>query len=528
MTLRLPALSGLLLALCFPPFHTLVLPFFALAPLGVWVSRLPSGSDGMARAFRGGAVLGAVQMGLLFYWVPLALAAADPGVTGVLFAVGAYAVIVAGLAALTSVSVGLLHQGHRGLGAPLWLSLPVTWTALEWGRAHLPGSLALPWLGLGTSLTAFPEAVGMAELVGERGVTFWLAAVSGLVAEAWVRGRVHARGVVAAVVVLAAVPVAWGYWRAETLTTRVVAEVTVVQPNHDALAKVRDDASPELDTDALPEVSEGGGVGASDGYVLAPGASDLVVLPEFFYRGNPRSPDAAAALEALIDFSRDAGAPLLFGALGVGDGPLPFNSAFLLEPEGLSDFRYDKRRLVPVVERPPFALPGEGPADGYAVGEGWPLAEIDGVRYGVLVCYESSYPGEARALRGAGADVLVNITNDAWLGRSHPLLRTAALWQHPAHLVMRAVEGRIGVVRSANTGISLFVDPVGRVHGETGLFTRAVAQGRVRTTDGPTLYVRTGDIVGSASAAGALALLLLGLGTRLKRASSLDPEGPHV
>lgn len=474
-------------------------------------------------------MLGAVHFGLLFHWVPVALVSADPSAVGIAFAGAAYLLIVAGLAALASLFVGLLHEASRGVRAPLWLSLAVTWTALEWTRAHLPDSLALPWLGLGTSLTAYPEAVGMAELVGARGVTFWLVAVNGLLAMGWMRWRGRSVGsrdavpvpVLVWALVVTALPVAWGFWRAETLTTRPVAEVAVVQPDVDGRTKIRD-AEPTLPLDALPAVSSAYAREGPADYALTAAAVDLVVFPELFLRGDPRSPGSAPAVQALGRFAGEAGAPILFGALGRDSGPLPFNSAFLLEADGFADFRYDKRRLVPVVERTPFAFGG---AEGdYGVGRGWPLAEVGGVRYGVLVCYESSYPEEARALRQAGADVLVNVTNDAWLGGPDPLTRTVALWQHPAHLVMRAIEGRVGVVRSANTGISLFVDPVGRIHDETELFTRAVTRATVRTTDGPTLYVRAGDVVGGASAAGALALLLLGLGSRRRPPSSLDPS----
>ena len=71
---------------------------------------------------------------------------------------------------------------------------------------------------------------------------------------------------------------------------------------------------------------------------------------------------------------------------------------------------------------------------------------------------------------------------------------------------MRAVESRLGVVRSANTGISLFVDPIGRAHGRTALFTPAVTTEGVETTDVVTAYVRYGDVVGAASALVAFAL----------------------
>jgi apolipoprotein N-acyltransferase len=125
-----------------------------------------------------------------------------------------------------------------------------------------------------------------------------------------------------------------------------------------------------------------------------------------------------------------------------------------------------------------------------------------------LVCYESSYPEASRRFRLEGADVLLNITNDAWYGREPLYARTTALWQHPAHMVMRAIENRVGVARAANTGISLFVDPVGRVYHATELFEADAHTDIVRTTDVVTYYTRFGDVVGNGSAFAALLVLL--------------------
>jgi apolipoprotein N-acyltransferase len=88
-------------------------------------------------------------------------------------------------------------------------------------------------------------------------------------------------------------------------------------------------------------------------------------------------------------------------------------------------------------------------------------------------------------------------------------------------MVMRAIENRVGVARAANTGISLFVDPIGRVHGATALFEADVSVAEVLTTDVITLYTRLGDVTGNASAA--VAVLLLLASWRLGRRRP-DPE----
>jgi apolipoprotein N-acyltransferase len=131
-------------------------------------------------------------------------------------------------------------------------------------------------------------------------------------------------------------------------------------------------------------------------------------------------------------------------------------------------------------------------------------------KFGVLICYESAFEGESRDYRKRGADFLVNITNDAWFGHS------SAPYQHAAHLVMRAIENRVGIARAANNGISEFVDPLGRTYGETTLDQVAFVADQVRTTNVRTIYTTMGDWVGLLSLVGTGALVVLVLRTRRK------------
>ena len=498
----LPAVSALLAVSAFPPFHLLIPSFVALVPLAVWVAdqrREGNAGHGNAservssRIFRGGVWFGVLYFGLLLYWMPLALAAFTP------WAVPAYLTVVMVLAlGAGGFTWALSRMTHRG-GIPLWLALPLTWTALEWLRAHAPGGLAFPWLGLGTSLTGYPELVGAAELVGARGITLWLALLNGLLAEALLAARARdgarrsARWAVAFALVLA-VPAAWGYWRASTLSVRAVGEVAVVQPN--VAAQFRLDGARSNDSTVaslmrlLPE---------DDGF-----SPDLVVWPEVAFFG-PIESDASLR-ERVLAVAEQWTAPVVFGGIGEtarGEGnPIPLNSAFMTGRDGgLTEFRYDKHRLVPLVEGVPFRAGGwvEGTAevDSYGSGMDWPLGSMgDDARFGVLICYESAYPGHARRFREEGADFLLNLTNDGWFGRVPWYTRTAALWQHPAHLVMRAIEHRIGIARAANTGFSLFVDPLGRIYGRTELFQGALRSETIYTSDVRTWYTRTGDVAG--------------------------------
>ena len=519
----LPALSALLLAASFPPLHPLVLPFVGLVPYAVWMHGLPADREGRRAAVRGSLLFGVLHFGLLLYWIVVALV----WFTGL--AVVAFLGAVALLTGLAGLMGWTLHRAVHEVRAPLWIALPVAWTGAEWFRGHWPGPLAFPWLGLGTSLTGFPEVVGIAELVGARGVGFWLALVNGLLATLVVgaggggRGARHRAVMAGAAALTLAVPAAWGYWRAATLELRDVGPVAVVQP--DIAEHLKLDPALALDSTLaslealLPR--------------LAPGSARVVVMPEVTFPLYPRRGGSEEVLERLQRWSREAGAPILFGSLGFADngrgGTIPYNSAFLMEPQGLAAYQYDKRHLVPMVERVPLVpaawLRRLDHFGMYGVGEGWPLAQVDEIRLGALICYESAYPEAARRFRLEGADVLVNITNDAWYGREPLWTRTTALWQHPSHLVMRAIENRMGVARAANTGISLFVDPVGRIHGATRLFQPDIRVDMVSTTDVTTLYTRWGDLAGSGSALAALLLVLAAAALARRGAPGLDRSG---
>jgi apolipoprotein N-acyltransferase len=128
--------------------------------------------------------------------------------------------------------------------------------------------------------------------------------------------------------------------------------------------------------------------------------------------------------------------------------------------------------------------------------------------FGVLICYEIIFPGPSRRYREQGAHFLVNITNDAWFGR------TGAPYQHFSMAVFRAVENRVSVIRAANSGVSGIIEPTGRIQATTPLFVRTFLEGVISINGQPTFYTRYGDM---GVAACGLLMLLLGM-PRLFRA----------
>lgn len=515
----LPLLAGVLLALAYPPAEILLPSFVGLAPLLVFIDERAPGSAGRWSATRAGLLTGGVYFGIQLYWMAVALIHYSA------LAIPAYALTVLVLAGLAGAFGWAVHFTRDRLRLPLPLAAAVFWTTLEWVQGHL-GDLAFPWLGLGTSLASFPRVAGAADLVGARGLTFWLAAVNGMVAVLVLRSRdgrpVRALALATASLVL--VPAAYGFARAATLELRPAARIAVVQPNIPEEVKLDraiavDSSLASLST-LMRSLADGRRGDGGDGG----NAPDLVLWPEVAL------PADLAASRSLVDtvaaLSRMAGAPILVGAYAVDDArgiPVAFNSAFTVDGTGIRSARYDKRVLVPFVERVPFLDPrlverftGDLRYFG-ALGRGaeapvFSVGAATGPRFGVLICYESIFARLGRRYRAAGADFLVNITNDAWYGREPWYARTTALWQHPAHLALRAIETRMGIARAANTGISLFVDPIGRTYARTDLFEPDLRVGTVFTTDSTPLFVRWGDWLGSLSLF--LAALLLALASR--------------
>jgi apolipoprotein N-acyltransferase len=523
--------AGILLGLAHPPVRLLVPSFIALVPFIVWHERLPATAEGARQARIGGFFLGLVYYSLVFYWLLVAL------IFYTTWAIPAFIGPVVIMSWFLAGMSGAIHQVRRKLGWGAWLAFPAFWTANEWFRAHL-ADVAFPWMQLGDSLAYYPQIMGAADLVGSRGLSFWLVLIHTLIAGLWLsrsggtggRDAAYVRRTAIALAVVLAGPIGYSVVRWNTIELRPVARVGVIQPNVPEHVKLDDRGSAIRlaieSTERLTDPWRGGGEGI-----------DLLLLPEVVF---PDYYDAVPSMgyAGRVDLERWADglatiheADLVYGSIGMndlGDGTYDyFNSAFVTTPGSGRVGRYDKRFLVPVVERVPFLPPslfkGMKYFGGYGVGPWMAPFELDGshgpASYGVMICYESIFSPLSRHYRRNGADFLVNITNDAWFGRDEWWSRSSALWQHPAHLVMRAVESRMGIARSANTGVSELVDPLGRVTNATALFEPAAFVGDVMTTDEQTVYVRFGDVVGWLSALAAM----VGVGVSIYRGRRAGP-----
>jgi apolipoprotein N-acyltransferase len=485
----LVVLGAIALTLSYPPFSLPILSFFAITPAVLLIRQ--AGIDANPRAaFRWGWWYGLISNAFVLYWMIVALWHFTP-----LSALG-YLASIAVLGLFTGAMFWFVVRIRVALPrVPLSVVFPVAWTALEWLIGHL-GDVRFPWLGLGTSLADAPILVQWADIAGARGVTLWLAWCNVAIVEAAmdVRGWyvVRGYGVVLVTVLLA---LGYGAWRVKHLPYRELGVAGLVQPN-EAFNEKGDPAHGDSVVGTLIE-------GTRHLMEEFPRPKLIIwpeaAIPDFLWR----RPNWMNRITQLV---REGHVPIFTGVVWADStwqsrADPYYNAAILLDTTG--NWRpspvYAKHYLVPVTERVPFvplrvfrAVPGlRNWSGGFSPGRELPLYASDLGRFGVIVCYESAFEDLPRKYRALGADFLVNITNDAWFGR------TSAPRQHASHLILRAIETRMGVARAANSGISEFVDPFGRTYLATQLDERTFVAGVIRTTDVIPLYVRLGDWVGT-------------------------------
>lgn len=475
------ALGALLVPLAYPPFHLLVPSFICLVPAVLLIVRTDGDPRPARRLAVSGFWFGTLANALVLYWLIVALWRFSK------LSALAYIVTVTTLGLLTAalfVAVGWL----RRTGVPVLAAFPLLWTALEWFVAHLP-DVGFPWLGLGTSLTGFPTLVQLADVVGARGITLLLALANTTIALTWLRRArpLRAAAIAATVVAGTVAAAAYGLARERHIPLRRVGELALVQPNVGYAAKRNRSLQDSL-VFALVDQSWAAARAGNPDLIVWPEAA----VPDYFFR----NPEWEAAISR---HAARAGTPILVGGhdmvFETREKYEYYNSAFLFDATGRSDLQpvYHKHYLVPIVERVPFINPRWIDLTwfgGFGVGEPGPVYDVATGRFGVLICYESAFEDLSRDYRRRGAHFLVNITNDAWFGR------TSAPYQHAAHLVMRAIENRVGIARAANSGISEFVDPLGRKSRTTELEIEATVIGPLATSDAVPVYTRWGDWVG--------------------------------
>lgn len=477
----------------------IALPPISVPGLGlVMLAPLVAVLDG-ARARRAFAItwLWGVAMALIVTrWLLHALVVqygASP-VPSALFAVlliGALALVPATMAAAFARLSPRLADG----AAPL--AFAALWTFGEWLRAE---PLGVPWLLAAHPFAGRPIALQLAELGGAHAVGFVATAVAAGIGLALRRGSPWP---LAAPAALAAAALAFGAWRlaAPPAPGGAPLRVGVVQASVPQAERFQPGSAARnvlRHIDASRRLARGGRL---DLLVWSETAVDVDI---------DEAPQVRTALERLAD---ELGVPLVTGAPRTAGGRHT-NSVVVFAPGGGLAESYDKQRLVPFSEYDPdaLALVGRllGPVtegDPYVPGTRATVLRAGPVPFAAPVCFEVTYPELVRRFRANGAQLLVNLSNDAWFGPGgYPEM-------HLAHAVFRAIETRTWVVRGANTGISAAIDPLGRVRERLDAFSEGAFVAEVAASDVETFYARHGDVP-------VLAALALVLGGALARGPS--------
>ncbi|MFW5813226.1 MAG: apolipoprotein N-acyltransferase [Fibrobacterota bacterium] len=484
----LPIVSGLLFSLSLPPFNSMLHPLFtpfpllsfvALVPLFFFATRRPR-KKALSHSYIYSVFMALGQ----YYWI------------GFVTAEGLWAIILVGVA-LISMAVGVFYFSaallfrltRRFLPRMYILVFPAVWVLIEYSRTL--SDISFPWSLLGYSSVGFLPLAQFSAFTGVWGLSFlivlgnifiWELLLSLRTNENIQQKWIHCCVWGALVVGI----VGWGMFRmGKDPEPQGEMKVSLLQSHMDQFnwADNSIDSAFTISESMIDEAA-----------VEKP---DLIVFPES---------GLLCFLDRKISYRRKAmswvkktGIPFIVGALHwdkASEGsPYEYdvyNTAFLVQSDRL--IPYHKIRLVPFSEGMPFEAQfpilsrvNLGEAD-FMRGTEETVFEIgENIKAAPYICYEIIYPSFVQRRLEKSTNLLVNVTNDGWFGR------TSGPYQHAAMAQMRSIENGISLVRSANSGISMFVDPFGRVLSRTGLYERAILTHTVPESRIHTFYSQYGD-----------------------------------
>lgn len=459
----LAVLSAALLILTFPRFQLVWLAPVALAPLLVALAREPR----WLRRWALGWAAGVVYWFGVCYWIQFVLA-----FHGGLGEVAAWAVFL--LFALTKALHMAVFAVLAGILMRRWWAVPsvaALWVAVE--VTHVP--LGFAWLALGNAGIDMGVPLRLAPYTGVYGISFAFTMMATALALALLRrSRLE---------LLWLLPLLFLVFLPQMPSALRGREAALLaQPNVSETEQWTRQSLDQLERDQVTLTLRGALIETRQ-------PPSIIVWPEVpapFYYYEDR------AFRAYVDaLARATHAYLLMGIVAHTPGGAPLNSATLISPEGTPVSRYDKVNLVPFGEFVPwpfgFANKISTEIGDFAAGKRVVVSDVGNHKIAAFICYEAAFPGFVRKFAAAGAEVLFNISNDGWFGK------TAAREQHLSMVRMRAAENRRWILRSTNDGITGTIDSAGRLRGTLPLYVQATSYTGFNYISEQTVYTRYGD-----------------------------------
>jgi apolipoprotein N-acyltransferase len=497
----LALLSGALLALSFPKFGHSAFAWIALAPLLVAVAHR---SQTPRRAFALGLTTGVVYFCGTLYWLVETMTTFG----GLNTALAAFAagVLIAYLSLYPALFAMIQARLTRTMGKRALLLAPAVWVASEMARTYVLDGF--PWELLGYSQATVLPVAQIASVVGVYGLSALVALVSAAAAYATLERSNRRWRVAAMVAVVVAGTAVWGTVRIARGTLRsagVAVRVAVLQGNIPQDQKWDPAMRGPIMQRYIDMTREA--IGRNAQFILWPeSATPLPYEQDVAGGGTIRRLAREGNVTLLI--GSDQIEPVKPAEPGTEAVERYYNAAYLVQPTGETAAIYRKIHLVPFGEYVPFSrlLYFVGPlveaVSAFTPGTEAVLLPVRGHVASTAICYEVIYSSLMRAFVTRGSELLTTITNDAWYGWS------SAAYQHWQQASLRSIEQGRYLARAANTGISGFVDPYGRVLQQSNMFQSAVMAEDLRFITDRTIYSYIGDAVGWASIAITLAALL--------------------
>ena len=465
----LPFLSGILLIIIQPPLSLSPIAFVALMPLLSSINK-----DDLRLSFFSGYLTGVVSYLGLIYWVIIAMN--RYGGIDIFLSALILILFVLYLSCYTGVFALACAWLEKRFSIPVYFSSPLVWVLMEYARGSTV--YGFPWSFLAHSQHGFLSFIQVASITGTYFISFLIVAANAVFFSLWRRKKISLI-YISVVAILFTATFIYGFVSLAERNEIPQKKVAIIQGN------IRQDVKWD-ETFKIMTIKKYIQMTQQSGKT-----ADLIVWPEtampFIFDQEIHANKYVKALPA------DMNATILFGTISKDKSNRFRNSAYAVGKTGDTIGVYNKAHLVPFGEYTPlltylpFLEKLTAAGGDFVPGEGHKPITADIGKIGVLICYEGAFPYITIDTVRAGAQVLVNLTNDAWYDR------TSAPFQHFAFYIFRAIETDRYVLRAANTGISAIVDPKGRIDAKTSIFTEEILKGLFAMKNTKTFYVRYGD-----------------------------------